>query len=74
MVTPGGGIFGGGAARGGVGCEDAHRAGRPNGREEDLTDAKKIRACYEVYLAAQRVDEPWGPWFTDQPFDGWRVL
>ena len=37
----------------------------------DLADPKKIRECYEVYLAAQRVDEPDGPWFTDRPFDGW---
>ncbi len=42
--------------------------------QADLTDAKKIRACYEVYLAAQRVDEPGGPWFTDQAFDGWLTI
>ena len=42
--------------------------------QADLTDAKKIRACYEVYLAAQRVDEPEGPWFTDRPFDGWLTV
>ncbi len=42
--------------------------------QADLADAKKIRACYEVYLAAQRVDEPGGPWFTDRPFDGWMTV
>jgi GNAT superfamily N-acetyltransferase len=34
----------------------------------DLADTGRIRACYEVYLAAQRVDEPEGPRFTDRPF------
>ena len=42
--------------------------------QADLADAKKIRECYEVYLAAQRVDEPGGPWFTDRPFDGWMTV
>ena len=42
--------------------------------QADLADAKTVRACYEVYLAAQRVDEPAGPWFTDQPFDGWLTV
>jgi len=37
----------------------------------DLADAGAIRACHEVYLAAQRVDEPGGPRFTDRPFAGW---
>ena len=37
----------------------------------DLTDTGKIRECFEVYDAAQRVDEPEGPWFTEQPFGGW---
>ena len=37
----------------------------------DLTDTEKIRECFEVYNAAQRVDEPEGPWFTEQPFGGW---
>ena len=37
----------------------------------DLTDTGKIRECFEVYNAAQRVDEPEGPWFTEQPFGGW---
>ncbi len=39
--------------------------------QADLADEKKVRECYEVYLAAQRVDEPEGPRFTDQPFGGW---
>ena len=39
--------------------------------QADLADAEKLRACYEVYLAAQRVDEPGGPWFTERAFDGW---
>jgi GNAT superfamily N-acetyltransferase len=40
----------------------------------DLADARRIRACYEAYLAAQRVDEPGGPWFTDRPFGGWLTV
>ena len=39
--------------------------------QADLADAKQIRACYEAGLAAQRVDEPEGPWFTERPFRGW---
>ena len=42
--------------------------------QADLADAKKIRECYEVYLAAQRVDEPEEPWFTDRPFSGWLTV
>jgi GNAT superfamily N-acetyltransferase len=37
----------------------------------DLADARTIRACHEANRAAQRVDEPDGPWFTGQPFRGW---
>lgn len=37
----------------------------------DLTDTQKIRECFEVCHAAQRVDEPEGPWFTERPFGGW---
>jgi len=37
----------------------------------DLTDTGKIRECFEVHHAAQRVDEPEGPWFTERPFGGW---
>ena len=33
-----------------------------------------VRECYEVYLAAQRVDEPEGPWQTEQPFGGWLTV
>ena len=40
----------------------------------DLADAKQIRACYEACLAAQRVDEPEGPWFTERPFRGWLTV
>jgi len=40
----------------------------------DLADAQKIRACHEVWLAAQRVDEPEGPWFTERPFGGWLTV
>jgi len=36
-----------------------------------LADPRTVRDCYEVYLAAQRVDEPDGPWFTERPFGGW---
>lgn len=40
----------------------------------DLADPRKIRACHEAHLAALRVDEPEGPWFTEQPFSGWLRL
>jgi GNAT superfamily N-acetyltransferase len=40
----------------------------------DLADEKEIRACFEVYLAAQRVDEPGGPWFTGRPFEDWLTI
>jgi GNAT superfamily N-acetyltransferase len=40
----------------------------------DLTDTQKIRECFEVYHAAQRVDEPEGPWFTERPFGGWMTV
>lgn len=36
-----------------------------------LAGTEKIRECFEVYHAAQRVDEPEGPWFTERPFAGW---
>jgi len=41
----------------------------------DLTQAGsgQIRACFEVCLAAQRIDEPEGPWFTQRPFAGWLI-
>ena len=37
-------------------------------------DPGKIRACFEVFLAAVRVDEPEGPWFTERPFTGWLTV
>jgi GNAT superfamily N-acetyltransferase len=37
-------------------------------------DTGKIRACFEVSLAAERVDEPAGPWFTERPFSGWLTV
>jgi GNAT superfamily N-acetyltransferase len=37
----------------------------------DLADTDTIRACFEVFTAAERVDEPDGPFFTEQPFRGW---
>ena len=37
-------------------------------------DTGKIRACFEVSLAAERVDEPEGPWFTERPFTGWMTV
>ena len=40
----------------------------------DLTDAEKVRACYEVSLAARRVDEPEGPWLTERSFRGWLTV
>ena len=40
----------------------------------DLADTEKIRECFEVHHAAQRVDEPEGPWFTEQPFGGWLTV
>src|SRR5580704_2252167 len=40
----------------------------------DPADADTIRACFGVFLAAQRVDEPDGPFFTEQPFRGWLTV
>jgi len=40
----------------------------------DLADADTIRGCFQVFLAAQQVDEPDGPWFTERPFRGWLTL
>jgi GNAT superfamily N-acetyltransferase len=40
----------------------------------DLTDAENAHACYEVSLAAQRVDEPEGPWLTERLFRGWLAV
>jgi GNAT superfamily N-acetyltransferase len=40
----------------------------------DLADADTIRRCFEVFLAAQQVDEPDGPWFTERPFHGWLTV
>jgi len=37
-------------------------------------DTRKIRTCFEVSLAAERVDEPEGPWFTERPFTGWMTI
>jgi len=37
-------------------------------------DTGKIRECFEVCLAAERVDEPEGPWFTERPFAGWLTV
>jgi hypothetical protein len=42
--------------------------------QADPADTRKARECHEVYLAAQRVDEPGGPWFTDQAFGGWLAI
>jgi len=40
----------------------------------DLADADTIRACFQMFLAAQQVDEPDGPWFTERPFRGWLTV
>ena len=40
----------------------------------DLADADTIRACFQVHLAAEQVDEPDGPWFTERPFHGWLTV
>jgi GNAT superfamily N-acetyltransferase len=40
----------------------------------DLTDAERIRACHDIYLAAQRVDDPDGGWLSYRPFRGWLTV
>lgn len=40
----------------------------------DLDDTKRIRECFEVYLAGMRADEPGGPWFSQTPFGAWLTL
>src|SRR5690349_14250480 len=41
--------------------------------QADPADPRQARQCHEVYLAAQRADEP-GPWFTDRAFGGWLAV
>jgi GNAT superfamily N-acetyltransferase len=40
----------------------------------DLAAADTIGGCFEVFLAAQKVDEPDGPFFTERPFRGWLAV
>jgi len=40
----------------------------------DLADAETIRACHDIYLAAQRVDDPDGGWLSYRPFSGWLTV
>ena len=40
----------------------------------DPGDADRIRACFRVFRAAERVDEPEGPWLTERPFGGWLTV
>lgn len=40
----------------------------------DLADTKRVRECFEVYLAAVRIDEPGGPWFSQTPFGAWMAV
>ena len=40
----------------------------------DPEDTDTIRRCFEAFSAAQRVDEPDGPWFTERPFRGWLTV
>jgi GNAT superfamily N-acetyltransferase len=40
----------------------------------DLADADTIRGCFEVSHAAERVDEPDGPFFTEHVFRGWLTV
>jgi GNAT superfamily N-acetyltransferase len=38
------------------------------------SDTGKIRACFEVSLAADRADHPAEPSFTERPFAGWMTI
>ena len=40
----------------------------------DLADTDTIQACFQAFLAAQQVDEPDGPWFTERSFQGWLTV
>jgi GNAT superfamily N-acetyltransferase len=42
--------------------------------QADPADPRKARECHEVYLAAQRDDEPGAPWFTDRAYAGWLAV
>jgi GNAT superfamily N-acetyltransferase len=42
--------------------------------QADPSDPLRARVCHEVYLAAQRVDEPGAPWFTDRAYAGWLAV
>ena len=40
----------------------------------DLADAGMIRACHQVFVAAQAVDEPESPVMQERPFRGWLTV
>jgi GNAT superfamily N-acetyltransferase len=40
----------------------------------DLADAETIRACHDVYMEAQPVDDPDGGWLSYRPFSGWMTV
>jgi GNAT superfamily N-acetyltransferase len=42
--------------------------------QADPSDTRSARMCHEVYLAAQRVDEPGGPSFADRAWTGWLAV
>jgi GNAT superfamily N-acetyltransferase len=40
----------------------------------DFHDADAVDACYQVYLAAQRADDPAGSWMSPATFRGWLTV
>jgi GNAT superfamily N-acetyltransferase len=40
----------------------------------DLTNGERIRACHDIYLAAQQVDDPDGAAMSYRPFRGWLTV
>jgi hypothetical protein len=52
-------------------AQRAGLAGRMRIEQLNFTDARSIRACHAVFLAARRVDEPEGPRMWERAFSGW---
>ncbi len=40
----------------------------------DPAGTRRIRECHEVYLAAEKIDDPGGPRFTPRPFGAWLTI
>jgi GNAT superfamily N-acetyltransferase/RimJ/RimL family protein N-acetyltransferase len=41
---------------------------------DPATGAAEVRACHEIYLAGQPIDDPYGPPFSERVFAGWLTM